>query len=134
MTKLTNQYRSIVNSMNFGSSSPDLNGLRRRSRETQELLQGILNAINSSADGIIIYDLDGNVKHVSDSFTRLFGWTKEELLGKRIPFMPESEQEASLAQINRLIQDGKPVSGFETRRLTKDGSPFGCERQFLAIS
>ena len=91
-------------------------------RETQELLQGILNAINSSADGIIIYDLDGNVKHVSDSFTRLFGWTKEELLGKRIPFMPESEQEASLAQINRLIQDGIPVSGFETRRLTKDGS------------
>ncbi len=91
-------------------------------RETQELLQGILNAINSSADGIIIYDLDGNVKHVSDSFTRLFGWTKEELLGKRIPFMPESEQEASLAQINRLIQDGIPVTGFETRRLTKDGS------------
>jgi PAS domain S-box-containing protein len=90
-------------------------------RETQELLQGILNAINSSADGIIIYDLDGNVRHVSDSFTRLFGWTKEELLGKRIPFMPESEQGTSLTQINRLIQDGKPVSGFETRRLTKDG-------------
>lgn len=91
-------------------------------RETQELLQGILNAINSSADGIIIYDLDGNVRHVSDSFTRMFGWTKEELLGKRIPFVPESEQEISLAQINRLIQDGKPVSGFETRRLRKDGS------------
>jgi PAS domain S-box-containing protein len=90
-------------------------------RETQELLQGILNAINSSADGIIIYDLDGNAKHVSDSFTRLFGWTKEELLGKRIPFVPESEQEVSLAQINRLIQDGKPVSGFETKRITKDG-------------
>jgi two-component system phosphate regulon sensor histidine kinase PhoR len=92
-----------------------------QARETQELLQGILNAINSSADGIIIYDLDGNVKHVSDSFTRLFGWTKEELLGKRIPFMPESEQEASLAHINRLIQDGTPISGFETRRITKDG-------------
>jgi|GEM_PF-4641437 len=82
-------------------------------RETQELLQGILNAINSSADGIIIYDLDGNAKHVGDSFTRLFGWTKEELLGKRIPFVPESEQEVSLAQIKRLIQDGIPVSGFE---------------------
>jgi PAS domain S-box-containing protein len=90
-------------------------------REAQELLQSILNAINTSADGIIIYDLDGNVKHVSDSFTRLFGWTKEELLGKRIPFVPESEQEVSLAHINRLIQDGKPVSGFETKRITKDG-------------
>jgi PAS domain S-box-containing protein len=91
-------------------------------REAQELLQSILNAINTSADGIIIYDLDGNARHVSDSFTRLFGWTKEELLGKRIPFVPESEQEVSLAHINRLIQDGKPVSGFETKRITKDGN------------
>lgn len=90
-------------------------------RKAQELLQGILNAIDSSADAIIIYDLDGNVRYVSDSFSRLFGWTKEELLGKRIPFVPESEQEISLSQINRLIQDGKPTSGFETKRVTKDG-------------
>jgi PAS domain S-box-containing protein len=90
-------------------------------RKTQELLQGLLNAINSSADAIIIYDLDGNATYLSDSFTQLFGWTKEELLGKRIPFVPESEQEVSLAQINHLIRDGKPMSGFETRRITKDG-------------
>jgi PAS domain S-box-containing protein len=90
-------------------------------RKTQELLQGILSAINSSPDAIIIYDLDGNTKYVSDSFTRLFGWTKEEVLGKRIPFMPESEQKVSLFHINRLIRDGKPASGFETRRLTKGG-------------
>ncbi|MGB6067770.1 MAG: PAS domain S-box protein [Desulfomonilaceae bacterium] len=89
---------------------------------TQELLQGILNAINSSADAIVIYDLDGNVRYLSDSFTRLFGWTKEELIGKRIPFVPESELEASLSQIKRQIQDGKPRSGFETRRITKDGT------------
>ena len=90
-------------------------------RRTQGLLQGVLNAIDSSADAIIIYDLDGNTKYVSDSFTRLFGWTKEELIGKRIPFVPESELEVSLAQIKRLIQDGKPMSGFETRRTTKAG-------------
>jgi PAS domain S-box-containing protein len=90
-------------------------------RKNQELLQGILNAINSSADAIIIYDLDGCVKYVSDSFTQLFGWTNEELLGKRIPFVPESEQEISLARIDQLIQDGKPVSGFESKRITKDG-------------
>lgn len=91
-------------------------------REAQELLQGILNAISSSADAIIIYDLDGNVKYVSNSFTRLFGWTKEELLGKRIPFVPETERDVSLAHINRLIQDGESVSGFETKRITKDGA------------
>ncbi|MBI4962921.1 MAG: PAS domain S-box protein [Desulfomonile tiedjei] len=90
-------------------------------RKTQELLQGILNAIDSSADAIVIYDLSGNAKYVSDSFTRLFGWTKEEVLGKRIPFVPESEQEISLAHIGRLLRGGKPMSGFETKRTTKDG-------------
>lgn len=90
-------------------------------RTTQELLQGVLNAINSSADAIIIYDLDGNARYLSDSFTRLFGWTREELLGKRIPFMPESEHEISLSHIKRLIRDGKAESGFETKRVTKDG-------------
>ncbi len=90
-------------------------------RSTNELLQGVLNAINSSADAIIIYDLDGKAKYLSDSFSRLFGWTREELLGKRIPFMPESEQQVSLSHIKRLIRDGTPESGFETKRVTKDG-------------
>lgn len=92
------------------------------SRTNQELLQSILSAINSSADAIIIYDLEGNAQYVSDSFTRLFGWTKEEVLGKRIPFMPESERETSLAHIDRLIKEGIQVSGFETQRTTKDGA------------
>ncbi len=90
-------------------------------RRTQELFQGLLNAIDSSADAIIIYDLDGNVQYVSNSFSRLFGWTKEELLGKKIPFMPESEEEVSLSHIGRLIRDGEPVTGFETKRTTKNG-------------
>lgn len=92
------------------------------SKKTQELLHALLNAINSSSDAIIMYDLDGNAQYVSDSFTRLFGWTKEDVLGKPIPFVPDSERENSLAQINRLIQDGNPVSGFETRRMTKNGN------------
>jgi len=91
-------------------------------KRAYELLQSILSAINSSADAIVIYDLEGNAQYVSDSFTRLFGWTKEEVLGKRIPFVPESEREISLSGIDRLIQEGKQVSGFETRRSAKDGT------------
>jgi PAS domain S-box-containing protein len=107
---------------------PELQSLVKRLEETEaemrkckELFEGLLSAIDSSADAIIIYDFEGNVKYVSDSFSRLFGWAKEELLGKRIPFVPEAEQNVSLSHINQLIQDGISVSGFETRRRTKDG-------------
>ncbi len=92
-----------------------------QAKEDRELIQALTNAIDSSADAMIIYDLQGNAKYVGESFTRMFGWTQEEIIGKRIPFVPESEQETSLEHINRLIKDGKPVSGFETIRNTKDG-------------
>ncbi len=96
-------------------------GIELRAKEDRELIQALTNAIDSSADAMIIYDLEGNAKYVGESFTRMFGWTKEEIIGKRIPFVPESEQETSLEHINRLIKDGKPVSGFESIRNTKDG-------------
>jgi two-component system phosphate regulon sensor histidine kinase PhoR len=99
----------------------DVSGVRDQAKENEELIQALVNAIDSSADAMIIYDLEGNAKYVGDSFTRMFGWTKAEVIGKRIPFVPESELESSMKQIQRLIEDGKPVSGFETLRNTKDG-------------
>ncbi len=94
---------------------------KAEAKKAQELLRGLLNAIDSSADAIVFYDLEGNTQYVSDSFTRLFGWTKEEVLGRKTPFVPKSEEATSLSQISRLIDDGKAMSGFETRRLTKSG-------------
>jgi len=77
--------------------------------------------LHSSADSIVIYDMQGNVSYLSPSFTRTFGWTREELQGNPIPFVPESEKERTLKCIMKLIEDGAPVQGFETRRFTKDG-------------
>jgi PAS domain S-box-containing protein len=92
-----------------------------RARNDREILEALVNAIDSSADAMIVYDLEGNARYVGESFTRMFGWTREEVVGKRIPFVPESELRASLEDIRQLIESGKPVSGFETIRNTKDG-------------
>jgi two-component system cell cycle sensor histidine kinase/response regulator CckA len=75
--------------------------------------------LGSSADAIVIYDMEGNVQFLSPSFTRIFGWTLEELAGKRIPFVPDSEREATMAEIRRVME-GSPSSNFETRRYDKD--------------
>lgn len=78
--------------------------------------------LNSSADAIVIYDMEGRTQYVSPSFTRIFGWTLEEVEGKRIPFLPEFEREATMRIIQGLIEDGTPCMGFETKRYTKDGN------------
>src|SRR5512139_17712 len=38
-----------------------------------------LSFLNSSADAIMVYDLEGKAQYVSPSFIRLFGWTEEEV-------------------------------------------------------
>jgi len=77
--------------------------------------------INSSADAIAIYDLEGKPNYINPSFTEMFGWTLSEVKGRRIPFVPESEMEATAAEINHVVKEGKPSQGFETKRLTKNG-------------
>ncbi|MCF8144136.1 MAG: cache domain-containing protein [Deltaproteobacteria bacterium] len=85
----------------------------------REELYGSL--LHSSADAIVIYDIDGNVQYVSPAFTRIFGWTQEEIEGKRIPFLPDPEKEQSMRIIRELVDYGTPCHGFETKRFTKDG-------------
>jgi two-component system cell cycle sensor histidine kinase/response regulator CckA len=78
--------------------------------------------INSSADAIIIYDMEEKVRYVNSAFTRMFGWTLEEVTGKRIPFLPESEKRETMSIIKDLIEEGTPCHGFETQRYTRAGS------------
>ncbi len=89
---------------------------RRRSEEVYRSL------LHSSADAIVLYDLEGCVQYVSPSFTRTFGWELHEVKGSVMPFVPEGEQQRTMA-IVRIIKDtGRSFQGFETKRLTKDGT------------
>jgi PAS domain S-box-containing protein len=77
--------------------------------------------LNSSPDPIVIYDMEGRTRFVNDSFTRVFGWTSEELENRRIPYLPDSERDATMSVIRDLIENGKSCGLFDTRRSTKGG-------------
>jgi PAS domain S-box-containing protein len=92
--------------------------LYEESNHAKEVYRSLL---HSSADAIVIYDLEGIVEYISPVFTQIFGWTLEELKGKQIPFLPEFEKESTMAIIKDLVEKGTPCHGFETKRYTKDG-------------
>jgi len=92
--------------------------LYEESKRREELYRSLL---NSSADAIVVYDIEGYVQYVSPAFTQIFGWEMDEIDGKRIPFVPDSETEPTMRIIRELVEQGKPCSGFETKRFTKDG-------------
>ncbi|MGE5838527.1 MAG: PAS domain S-box protein [Deltaproteobacteria bacterium] len=69
---------------------------------------------------IVVFSLDGRVSYLNPAFTETFGWTLEELEGKRIPFVPEGLEQETRDGIKRLYAE-RVIMHFETRRLTKDG-------------
>ena len=92
--------------------------LYEKAQRAQQLYKSLL---ESSVDAVVIYDLEGRVVYLNPAFEKIFGWRLEELKGKRIPFVPESEQVATHAKISEIIEKGFPCQEFETKRMTKDG-------------
>jgi PAS domain S-box-containing protein len=89
------------------------------SRRREELYQSFLNA---SIDAILIYDLRGQIQYVSPSFTRLFGWTREELKEGKAKFIPESLRAGMDDLFNRVLKKGATITRMETKRTARDGS------------
>ncbi|MCP3951726.1 MAG: response regulator [Desulfobacterales bacterium] len=90
--------------------------LYEESSKAEEVYRSLL---NSSADAIVTYNMQGYPEYLSESFTRIFGWTLAEVRGDFIPFVPESEMKRTLNIITDLIENGVPCQGFETQRYTK---------------
>ena len=84
-------------------------------RESEERYRTVLEA---SPDPTIVYDMVGNTVYVNPAFTSIFGWTLEELFGKKTDYIPEENWPETKAMIHKVLA-GESFSGIETRRYTK---------------
>ncbi len=76
--------------------------------------------LDSSPDPMVVYDTSGHALYVNPAFTRTFGWSEDEVLGKRIDYVPEEFTSQTKETLEKLFK-GEQVPSFDTRRLTKDG-------------
>jgi PAS domain S-box-containing protein len=75
-----------------------------------------------SLDLLCVAGLDGYFRQVNPSWTRVLGWSREELLARPVvDFVHLEDRERTLESRRRLAQTGM-LSGFENRYLCKDGS------------
>ncbi len=86
-------------------------------RESEEKHRIVLEA---APDPVSVCDMEGKVTYLNPAFTRVFGWTLEESLGRRIEFMP-TEQLPETKTIIANLKYCEPFSGIETCRLNKEG-------------
>jgi PAS domain S-box-containing protein len=90
-----------------------INRLKESSRMLHSLLQ-------YSPDPMVVYDAEGRVLLLNSAFTATFGWTNEELWGRRIDYVPEEFLAQTKDTLERSFR-GESVPSFDTKRLTKDG-------------
>jgi PAS domain S-box-containing protein len=87
-------------------------------RKSEEEHRAVLDA---SPNCIIAYDTDGKAIYVNPAFTRIFGWTQDEVIGRRIDFVPEENKPETLEAIENIFAIEGGVYSFESRRRTKSG-------------
>jgi two-component system cell cycle sensor histidine kinase/response regulator CckA len=95
-------------------------GVIKRSAELFEREQRHRSLLEASADPLVVYDMEGKATYVNPAFSQTFGWSFDELKGKRVDFVPEENWKETREAIDRMLR-GEKVQLFETRRLTKDG-------------
>ncbi len=77
--------------------------------------------LDVSPDPMVVYDASGEAAFLNKAFTRVFGWEADELLGKRIPFVPPDLVDEAIDHITKLYTGEKGRVLFESKRYHKNG-------------
>lgn len=85
-------------------------------RRSEQRYRGLLEA---SPDPVVVYDMEGNATYVNPAFEQVFGFSRKEIIGQKIDFVPEENWPETKAAIKKMLS-GRKINLFETRRRTKN--------------
>jgi PAS domain S-box-containing protein len=90
---------------------------RKHAEEVQRRQDAI---VEFSDDAIISEDLDGVIRTWNRSAQRLFGFSKDEAIGKPIAIVVPDELQAEENENLALLRVGQPIEHYDTVHITKD--------------
>jgi two-component system NtrC family sensor kinase len=93
--------------------------------ETKNFLESIL---EKAGDAISVVDLEGKILYWNEGAEQIYGYRKEEVLGKRLSdfLFPANEnlreeEERLLDELMTRVKQGEAISNVEVKRRTKEG-------------
>ncbi|QXE91921.1 PAS domain S-box protein [Geomonas subterranea] len=97
--------------------------INRANRQLQDSYNFLRKVMESSANALIVLNLDGTIGMVNGRCTETSGYTPEELIGRGIPEMvcPESS-DMVIGQLHLVATGAADIVKFEADMLRKDGS------------
>lgn len=76
--------------------------------------------VESSDDAIIGKSIDGTITSWNKGAERLYGYKKEEIVGKPVSVLMPPSKKSDFPAIRKLLKQGKRIEHYETKRITKD--------------
>lgn len=83
--------------------------------------------LHNARDGIHILDINGRIVDVSDSFCRMLGYTREDVIGMHVTQWDANFSAGKLGEFIPELFARAETSTFETRHRRKDGSIIDVE-------
>ncbi len=101
----------------IGNKEKEAIEARKSACDLRELLEGL---IENSADAIVTTDLEGIVTSWNNGAEKIYGFTREEVIGRFLPFVPDFLIESE-KQYLELLKKDQIIKDIEPLRTTKDG-------------
>ncbi|MGG3694511.1 PAS domain S-box protein [Heyndrickxia ginsengihumi] len=111
----------------------DMTELYKMKYSLQQMEGKFKSFFNSAGDAIDITDLDGNIIDVNPAFEELYGWKREEIIGKPLPVIPSNNRLRFQSKVDRTKQLGKYYKDMEVTCVKKDGSYIDVSLTFSPI-
>lgn len=100
-------------------------------KPSEKLLEGFKSVFESTADAILIVDENGRIFEANPSFYRVFGYERDEIIGRELTLIIPSEfHEDFKEMMDKFKREGEhPLAGkiFETKSRRADGTIISVE-------
>ncbi|MGD8782474.1 MAG: response regulator [Ignavibacteria bacterium] len=95
--------------------------IKKKEKAEAELSQ-IRLAVENTSETIFVTDANYVLQYINPSFTKMYGWLPEEIIGKQTPNILKSNKhdEIFYKKLKKLLKEGKPFT-LEVSNKTKDG-------------
>jgi len=98
------------------------------SRETEEAVRRLSNAVEQTADSVVITDKSGRIEYVNPAFQETTGYTLDEAIGRTPRILKSGQHDTELYRsIWKTILSGKPFRGTLINR-KKSGDLYQAEQ------
>ena len=112
----------------------EINVRKQSNEELSKTRDYLDNIIESSLDPVVIVDINGCIERVNDSFLKMLGYTKEEVIGKHTTEFSPSAEGSYASTTGRTIEITQAFIKQSKEMLAKlfeEGKVYNWERYFM---